>query len=208
MKFGYKNDDLGSLIKEYRIVTDKSTKEKLLFITYLDNSTSQLPLTPQFEQNVLNKMIIQAQQRDENKEQFLGEYESKRKCGIARITVDLLMSYAYYIMSLGANDTDLKKLFLGFVGFLNGLVMADGLMTKATCNKIQELKKYELYLSIMERLKEFSLNPSLYSGLAKKKIPNINTLDDYTLKEVKKLSLNLNKLERFNKYVKSSNKDN
>ena len=26
------NDDLGSLIKEYRIVTDKSTKEKLLFI--------------------------------------------------------------------------------------------------------------------------------------------------------------------------------
>ena len=37
---------------------------------------------------------------------------------------------------------------------------------------------------------------------------NLNTLDDYTLKEVKKLSLNLNKLERFNKYVKSSNKDN
>ena len=98
MKFGYENDDLGSLIKEYRIVTDKSTKEKLLVITYLDNSTSELPLTPQFEQNVLNKMIVQAQQRDANKEQFLGECESKRKCGIARITLDLLMSYAYYIM--------------------------------------------------------------------------------------------------------------
>lgn len=62
-------------------------------------------------------------------------------------------------------------------------------------NKIDELKKYDIYLDIREQLEKIKYD-NLFNGVTlKREILNINTLDNYSLNDIQKIKDNMNNLE-------------
>ncbi|MCI8778735.1 MAG: hypothetical protein HFI87_06270 [Bacilli bacterium] len=71
MKYGYDGISNDQLIKNYKISDNK------IVITFLDNSNYEIALTKENENNLLNTMLEQAQDRDQST--ILFNLQMKRK---------------------------------------------------------------------------------------------------------------------------------
>ena len=63
--------------------------------------------------------------------------------------------------------------------------------------ELNELVKYHLYLEYKERLDKEIDNINLFEGIRSNTILNINTLDNYSLYEIKKIIVNLKRCEYY-----------
>ena len=79
-------------------------------------------------------------------------------------------------------NTDNIGTLIGFFGGLTGLVIVrEGIDYKFNADEIKELKKYDIYLSIREKLKN-----------KKEQKLTINTLDNFSLNDLEEIQTNLN----------------
>lgn len=85
-------------------------------------------------------------------------------------------------------------------------VTIGSLKYKIQNDKIEEVRKYAMYLSIRERLENI-YDYNLFNGIKEPKLPlNINTLDNYSLYDIKRISNNLEKCEKYSFGKNNSNR--
>ncbi len=173
MKYGYNNIPKKELIKNYKSSDDK------IEITYLDGSKKVFPLTEEIKKSIISKMLLQAQERKNSKtlEKAMKEKKELLLNIIGEVGV-LALSLASYQMY----NTDNIATLIGFFGGLTGLVIVrEGIDYKFNADEIKELKKYDIYLSIREKLKN-----------KKEQKLTINTLDNFSLNDLEEIQTNLN----------------
>lgn len=187
MKYAYEGAELEKLIQNYKIVDDR------IIVTLFDGTNYKIPLTEENENTLLNLMLQQAQERSE-----------KSPVSDARFKKNQLLigelANIFFAMSCVANihthDSKIMKLFFGFSGCVMGLqILSTFSNYKMAKDKFEELRKYDIYLSIRERL----------DSLFNEKLPlNINTLDKYSLKDIQTIESKLNEIEKFSSFSREN----
>lgn len=192
MKYGYEGAETGELIQNYKTSNDK------IIITFLDGSNYEIPLTQENENDLLNQMLEQAQERSESS----SLYDAKKRrikaliWTITQVGFTMLSIFNYFNA-----DSKGKRIFNSVIAGITALtVVIDGLSYKFSNDEIKELEKYDIYLSIRERL-ENANDPNLFNGIIKQGVQlNINTLDNYSLNDIKKIRDNLKRSEKYSSY--------
>ena len=192
MKYGYEGAETGELIQNYKTSNDK------IIITFLDGSNYEIPLTQENENDLLNQMLEQAQERSESS----SLYDAKKRrikaliWTITQVGFTMLSIFNYFNA-----DSKGKRIFTSVISGITVLtVVIDGLRYKFSNDEIKELEKYDIYLSIRERL-ENTNDPNLFNGIIKQGVQlNINTLDNYSLNDIKKIRDNLKRSEKYSSY--------
>lgn len=188
MKYGY----IGIGVHESELIQNYEILDNKIIITYLDGSKKEEPFTKKNEKKLLCKMLKQAKDRSKSL-----ELNNIKKVREERIFSDvltetglgsLLLTNLIYQNNPG-NIRDLSIIIAG-LGF-SAIAVTSILSYKSKSDKIKELEKYDIYLAIRKQL-ENSTDPNLFDGVkSKEKILNINTLDHYSLNDLKKIRDNL-----------------
>lgn len=188
MKYGYEGVELGELIQNYKISNDK------IIITFLDGSNYEMPLTEKNEKALLNQMIQQAQERRESQ----SLYDAKQKRDKALIRMMPLGTFIMIIIASAITDLKNTKFLIGALSGITAIpLVTNGLAYKYRIDEIKELEKYDIYLSIAEKLENIT-DPNLFNGVTKQEEAfNINTLDNYSLSDIKKIRDNLKRSEKY-----------
>lgn len=175
MKYGYLGVNFNEIIKKYK------KEENSITVTYLDNSTKILPNTKEQEQKIIENMIQQAYDRD--KSNMLNETKSlKDFCTYMGLGMSIVTAMSCY--GAAVNDDVSNKFIFGLLAIITGSsTLVDSLLYNNSSEEIEELKKYRLFLSIMKQIED----SNEYNNI------NINTIDDYSLKDIKKIKKNLGK---------------
>ena len=192
MKYSYEGAETGELIQNYKTSNDK------IIITFLDGSNYEIPLTQENENDLLNQMLEQAQERSESS----SLYDAKKRrikaliWTITQVGFTMLGIFNYFNA-----DSKCKRIFASVIAGITALtVVIDGLSYKFSNDEIKELEKYDIYLSIREKL-ENANDPNLFNGIIKQGVQlNINTLDNYSLNDIKKIRDNLKRSEMYSSY--------
>ncbi len=184
MKHGYEGAEAGELIQNYKTSNDK------IIITFLDGTNYEMPLTEENEANLLNKMLEQAEER-----KGLSIYDLNQKRTKALIwTITQVGCTALNILGASIADSKGMRVFASIVSGITALnVVMNGLDYRFKNDEIKELEKYDIYLQIRTRL-ENADDSNLFNGIRKRKQEtplNINTLDNYSLNDIKKIRDNL-----------------
>lgn len=192
MKHGYEGAESGELIQNYKTSNDK------IIITFLDGSNYEIPLTEENETDLLNQMLEQAEER--SKKSSIYDLKQKRKTAL----IWTITQVGFTLLNIvNASTTDLKgiRVFASILGGITALtVVTNGLDYKFKNDEIKELEKYDIYLSIRARLENIS-DPNLFNGIKKQETPlNINTLDSYSLNDIKKIRDNLKRSKKYSSY--------
>lgn len=196
MKYGYSFAELEDIIENY-----KTSKDKII-ITFLDGSNYEIPLTEKNERDLLNQMIEQARVRSNSS--ALYDAKEKRKKTLMW-TISQISFTVLNIILFSTSDIKAMRVFTGVLGSIIAITaVIDGFGYKFTCDEIKELEKYDIYLSIMSKL-ENATDPNLFNGVKKQEEPlNINTLDNYSLKDIKKIRDNLKRSEKYKSYFEET----
>ncbi len=200
MNYGYKEAKNEDLIKNYiRVLRDNKIE-----ITFLDGSTYEMPLTAENEKALLDKMLEQAKARSESG--ALKNAIQNRKGAMVSVlfkAITLVLAGAFY----NGVDSNSLKAFYGAFGGITAIAMTiQGVNFALTSKEIEELKKYDLYLSIKERLEEKN-RCNLINGIEGNfENLNINTLDNHSLKEIERIKDYLDKDEKWGDFFKERNK--
>lgn len=201
MKYGYKGVELKDLIEKY----EHNVSNNTIKITFLDDSSYEVPFTEENEQLILDKMLEQAKARSES--EALQNAIQKR-----RIDFPLMMLKVSALMinsanNSGANSKESKIIYSVLEGLIAVTIVLDGVELKFISDEIKELKKYDIYLAIKDKLESkincdtCNMTDSNLSTL------NINTLDNYSLGEIKRIRDNLDKDEKWGQYFNKTNQD-
>ena len=198
MKFGYyDNSENKDLIQNYEKQDNK------IVITFLDGPNYEISLSKENEANLLNLMIEQAQDRSESDELYLVQQRRKKI---------LMSSVVYTVLNLininyaNKTDSNFLRTFTSILCCITGLcIVTDIFFCKFSNDEIKELKKYDIYLSIRKTLEKNITDPNLFKGVKSQQLElNINTLDDYSLSDIKKIQSNLRKIEKYSQYFTDS----
>lgn len=193
MKYGYGNVKNEELIQNYKTSDDK------IVITFLDGSNYEIPLTEENEVDLLNQMLEQAY--DRSKSWALCNAKQKKekalKWVIAEVSLTLLD-----VLNATINDSNIIRIFCGIFGCITSLcIVKNSVKYKFGNDEIKELQKYDIYLSIREALEKNIADLNLLKGVkSHQEVLNINTLDDYSLNDIKIVQRNLRRNEKYSKY--------
>ena len=180
MKYGYAYANLGELIRNYKVSNDK------IIITFLDGSSKEIPFTEQNEAELLNEMLKQAKIMRMNK----SEHDLKvEKYDVIRMIPITFLDY------VTANNSDTYQVVRTLSGVFCGLtaltIVTSSFIYNLKANELNELKKYKMYLDMKEDIDK--TDAYLFKGVKTKEMPlNINTLDNYSLNDIKQIRNNLN----------------
>ena len=191
MKFGYNYEQLSELINNY------SKEEDKIIIRFLDGSEEEIPLTKENEKNLIQRMLIQAQNRSDSD---IRESLNKKKKSVIGLSAAMLsMSIMNFANEL-RDINDFFRLIFGLIG-ANTIIffIISGKLYVIFNDKLQELDKYDIYLSMYEELEEYKDKFDVYDGVNNYEELNINTIDNFTLDAVKRIKYNLNKFKNDNK---------
>lgn len=182
MKYGYEDVDLGELISNYKIVGNN------IIVTFLDGSYYRLPNTKENELKILKLMLEQAQKRSESN--ALVSAEKKRKEQL-RWTIGIVGLDLINIFSICAANSDAMRIFTSILGILTTTTATSWVVSYRRFNElVKELEKYDIYLSIKDQIDDNDLE--LFNGVKKSSdVLNINTLDDYSLRDIKTIQDNI-----------------
>lgn len=200
MKYGYTGVESKDLIRKY----EHNVSNNTIIITFLDDSSYEVPYNEESEQLILDKMLEQAQQRSESR--ALQNAMQKRRLAFAKIMLNistiLLNSANYYRTE--SNNTKI------FCSVLNGIIAVtialNGAEFKFTSDEINELKKYDLYLAIKEKLENKNDSNTCNMTEGNLNSLNINTLDNYSLRDIERIRDHLDRDEEWKSFLKKSNK--
>ena len=186
MKYGYTNADIKNIISYYKIDNDK------LVVIYLDGH--EKTYDKEKEQEIIDLMINQATLRQ--KSNTLSLFMQDKKDNIQMAISKGAIATIFLAISSVVKD---ERLALGFVvggSFAAFTAILDGSQMIDLHHKVEELKKYKIFLSRLAELEEFKNNESIYNGIENTKPLTINTIDGFTLSDVKRISYNLDKLKK------------
>lgn len=189
MKYGYGNTLEGELIQNYKISCDK------IVITYLDGNFDVIPLTKENEEDLLNQMIMQAQDRSQSS--ALSKAKKERDRAQLHACLELLNVLLFGAVVV-VSDSKIQKMYSIIFGCIFCLrFVKHQKIGDFKADEVEELEKYDIYLSMREALEEYIEDPNLFKGInAREEELNINTLDDYSLKEIKTVQKNLRRVRR------------
>lgn len=170
MKYDFDTDM--TVIKDYRICDGK------IVVNYLNGYQLEEPYSKEKEQDLKDYMVFQAEERDETISIEKIENARQRKILLAELMAST--NIALLVNSFIQEGYQKNALYLAAVGvsFIYSLHFCGEAVENH--DKVKELEKYRLYLKMRKFLNE---SDSL----------NINTLDDYSLSDVKKLDKKLKK---------------
>ena len=175
-----------NLIKNYTVEGDKII---VSFLAY--DKKIEIPFNEENEEKLLELMTYQAIERN-NSDALLNVKNNRMFDMIESMAMDFLVSLGV----VNFVDANLFwKIVIIMCEILNvSVIWFRGIDFKSYNDDIEELKKYDIYLSIENYLK--SLNSSkIFKGIKNKEdVLNINTLDNYSLKDIKKIRRNLMKI--------------
>lgn len=192
MKYGYENISGEKLIQHYEISNNK------IIIKYLDGTIDEMLFTKENESNLLKIMFEQAKSR--SKSAALKKAISE-KLFMASWTVRFggftMLSLLLAIVS-SSHDAELYACIVScFTGIPS---IFCGARYASKNSEIKELEKYDIYLSIKDRLERNISRPSLFYEVNNKQdVLNINTLDNYSLKDILTIRHNLEEIEQYNR---------
>lgn len=183
MKYGYGNyDNFKNIIKEYKNKDDK------IIVTYLDDSTCIKPFSKSNEEDIISTMIKQAQ--DRSKSSMLNDAKKERNGYIATFGACAVTSIIFFTSAFTQPELIMKIINSVSAGAVSFVTISTICVAKPLINElideIHELKKYNIYLSMKPKLENTTEI-------------NINNLDNYSLKDLKKIK---NNLENFKNSVK------
>lgn len=188
MKYGYVGVGVkeSELIQNYQIIDDK------IIITYLDGSQKEKPFTKENEKKLLCEMLRQAIERSKSPELYNTKKSRKDRLSSDIVTEITLAA----LLSSNLRLNDIKDWGVIVAGAGLGIVAIISILSYISkSDKIKELEKYDIYLEIKKQL-ENSTDPNLFNGVKnKEEILNINTLDHYSLKDIKRIRDNLTRYE-------------
>lgn len=189
MQFGYGDADLGTLIKEYEIISNDE-----IVITFLDGSRYTTPNTKENEKKILATMLQQAKERDEN-------IDLVSKKG-DRTTSFALISLLFCLDITKPYDSITVKT----IGLMTKMTTLFYFLFKETDRSIrfEEYEKYSIYLKNKDKIESLD-EKIVFAGIDNDDLElNINTLDLYSLKELKKIRANIKKEETFSSLPKDT----
>lgn len=192
MKFWDEYCNKGEIIDNY----EKS--ESSIIINYLDGSNYVLPLSKENENKIMDLMIKQAILRDCTKN--FEDIQDKKKITSQNQIVSGLATIAFGGIAFLANknEKDLITFIASIETIISGITfIINGLAFMVNSEELNELVKYHLYLEYKERLDKEIDNINLFEGIRSNTILNINTLDNYSLDEIKKIIANLKRCEYY-----------
>lgn len=192
MKFWDEYCNKGEIIDNY----EKS--ESSIIINYLDGSNYVLPLSKENENKIIDLMIKQAILRDCTKN--FEDIQDKKKITSQNQIVSGLATIAFGGIAFLANknEKDLITFIASIETIISGITfIINGLAFMVNSEELNELVKYHLYLEYKERLDKEIDNINLFEGIRSNTILNINTLDNYSLDEIKKIIANLKRCEYY-----------
>ncbi len=191
MRFEYEGARLSDLIKEYEIVDNN------LSVTYFDDTKTVLPLSK--ENNVLELMLEQAIERSDN-----SELDKTIRMKNRALLAFLSLFFCSFISTANIciSESNFMKILSSISGGITtAFASVFAIVYKNEIDKINELKKYDIYLNIKNELDENITNSNLFAGIKiKNDNLNINTLDEFSLKDLKKISNNLRILSNETNY--------
>ena len=198
MKHGYNGANQEEIIKNYEKNDDK------IIINFLDGGMYEVPLTKQNEINLLDKMFYQATERNNNLS--IDELKKIKKIFINGAVINSVLCGQSVLIGSAVDPESIISKFAAFIfGCARGSAMAYSIEYILLANRIMELEKYDIYLKIKSKLEKID-NPTLFNGIKKSKniTPlNINTLDNYSLSDIKNIRDNLKKYEKYQSYFDS-----
>ena len=192
MKFWDEYCNKGEIIDNY----EKS--ESSIIINYLDGSNYVLPLSKENENKIMDLMLKQAILRDCTKN--FEDIQDKKKITFQNQIVSGLATIAFGGIAFLANknEKDLITFIASIETIISGITfIINGLAFMVNSEELNELVKYHLYLEYKERLDKEIDNINLFEGIRGNTILNINTLDNYSLDEIKKIIANLKRCEYY-----------
>ena len=191
MKFGYRGADLGELVSHYEISDDE------IEVTFLDDSKANIPFTEENEIKLLEYMVEQAEERRDNSKIYNVEGNLKR-ASIIDFSLSLpAIAVSVYAMIQSMHYDVQPRLIYEAIDVAAFLKLSLSLYSdeKKRHEEYSELEKYDIYLAIREKLEE-SDDIRIFNGVKMTdNVLNINTLDNYSAKDMKKIRENLIKLE-------------
>lgn len=193
MKYGYNVTKKDGLIKCYNVVDDE------IIIEFLDKSTYSVPYSVKNEQIVLNKMVEQA--KTKNEEADVKELNSSRDDYALKFVGNLLVWYLSHLSMEYINNAS-TQFFCLLVMIINSYCAARNVMKYHDYSEeIEELEKYDTYLDMMDDLELCSEDELFHKVNNSSKSLNINTLDNYSLKEIKQIKKNLINSREYKNYI-------
>ena len=185
MNFSYKEAVLSKTIRKYVVKNGK------INVFYLDESVDIMPYTIENEEKIQQMMILQALERknsniDETIATDATDFYNKLN---ANVLFDLASLFGVTFTS----TEELHILLNCGIAFLAGITINNGIEYISNLKKLEELAKYDIFLKIRLELDQY---PQLLDRFKKlRKRLSINTIDNYSLKEIEKIRENLEILQ-------------
>ena len=178
MKYTYSGKKKSEIIEKYTIENDK------IIVYFLDGHKEEYLYNKITEDSIKLRMIEQAT------EFVLNDKTVRQLSFYATVFYPGWPLIALLFLS-DASESALKNatyFFLGWmvIGTAHTLVFAPKIKDRRDYTE-----KYEIYLKNRKEIEKYSLDSCLYDGVDKQDL-NINTLDNYTLGEVTRISRNVN----------------
>lgn len=185
---------LGTEAEKYKTIENYKIKNEKIIIKYLDGHTSKpLPYSKELEKSILKLMEYQAIQRDLNYKGYIEFFLNRDiipqevKTALWTIPSVTLASFFYEAISTSSIYDDI---FTGLLFCASVTELGLSIRKLKYNNKVKsEIIKYHIYLSIKDEIKKYE-KEMVFNGI-KKTTLNINTLDDFSLKELEKIQSNL-----------------
>lgn len=168
MKYGYQGADSGELIKGYSIDNSNGT----ITIEFLDGTKFDTPVEDL--NRVKETMLQQAIERNESNELQNTKRTRTRCLRLACINSTLLLNFIIINIESSYKLLDI----MSSIGILTVLATEEFSLNRYSnlTEKIKELEKYDIYLSIREKLEQLKDNEL-----------DITTIDNYSLKDLKQI---------------------
>lgn len=175
-----------------KIIGNFTVSNNLIYVTYLDGTITKEDYSIENYNWYINKMLQQAKEMDKLKSSTLVSNSIFNKYCIAVGTLLESASFATLANSIFNNEHKVVDSIIAAVMGLTFLTI--GLSVK---RENDEFSKYHIYLSIMDDIKKYINNDKLKKGIGKNiELLDIHTLDDYSLREIKKLDHNIKGIEK------------
>lgn len=196
MKYGYSNVPNSKIIECYEIKGNK------IIITYLDGEKRECSI--EMEKSILNQMLNQAIERNNSDDLSILKHNIPRELFVT--IANLGLSFFEIILLLNFDKVDLSSVTVG-TNLITNSVLGTTFLFKYLNDKknMEELEKYNIYLKNKQSLEKASSKYDLFQGIDnKERLLNINTLDYFSLEELKVIQRNLLKYRRNEKEKKDT----
>ena len=197
MKYTYEGTPSKEIIKNYKKENGK------IIVTFLDNSKYEMSLTEENERKLLDMMLKQAEEFIQNTPTHNYKVNLKASSAFAFMCGMTIPIFNELQDDVSSKDQFLLNFLVKVIGIT---VVANILMAKHTFNKLNCIEKYKIYLEVRSRLERVD-NPNLYNGIKREEKLNINSLDNYSLKDLKNIRSNLERYENFSSFSYASSQD-